>query len=419
MRHSAPALTISLFSRLILPQVLALFLLLPGQLWAGTYTQSAHGDMSDGVDRTSISGYSIGNCSHCHEQHGLMGGEEPDPVEGGHSVYALFANSFSSLTLSGPYNQSDNFCFYCHISTGGLQSGGGITNHQYSNVFAGYPTASASGIMEAFNLNSYHNLYDIHTFAESRFDFFSQWSNPCSACHNPHLAKRNHASPTDPSFSAISLPSAHDELWGDDPGERMSDYTANYRAPYYYGSTTTHEPGGTAANDGSLMPDYNSFCLDCHQYEVPVTKPGVVSMNPATTPGHLTAIDWGASGDMHGGRQRYWDINGNPKGFGTVTAPYNVAPVLSNYVTSCIDCHEPHGSVLYTTSRSSTYLLRKEVNNTVVGGCGPASPQYFCENNFCYSCHTSSHCGGPQGCFVCHYHGAQNQNCGAWTGANF
>ncbi|CAD7783696.1 MAG: hypothetical protein KCCBMMGE_02103 [Candidatus Methanoperedenaceae archaeon GB37] len=53
--------------------------------------------------------------------------------------------------------------------------------------------------MKAFNQNSYHNLYDIWEFAKTNFSsFFKEDSNPCSACHNVHLAKRNKEHKSDP-----------------------------------------------------------------------------------------------------------------------------------------------------------------------------------------------------------------------------
>jgi hypothetical protein len=304
-----------------------------------------------------------------------------------------------------------------------LQSEGGITNYQYSNTFGGLTTSYANDILEAFNYDSYdstypgsyHNLNDIKEFAKNKFDFFKDDSNPCVACHNPHLAKRNKNNPGDPSFTAISRPSDHENLWGDDSNERMSNYSG-YRSPYYYGSTTTYEPGGIAANDGSATPDYVAFCLDCHQYQVPTTQSA--SMDPNTPTGYLSAINWGPTGDMHGERERLFDISGGPQRCsGTIEAPYSVSPVKNNYVLSCIDCHEPHGSKLHST-RPSSYLLRKEVNNHIVNGCGPSQAN-FCEYYFCNSCHTNNH-AGPNNCFACHYHGAKDGGCGGpWSGPKF
>jgi hypothetical protein len=400
--------------------LITLIFLGSGLAYAGPYLNSVHGDTSYGVLRQALNGapndYAQGNCAHCHEQHASIGGVEPDPA-GSPSAFALFADNFDENVQTGPYSQQHNFCFYCHTSTGALQSGGGIINNQYVNTFGGYDIINASNILDAFKMGSYHNLYDIKNFSSSRFSFFRSASNPCAACHNPHLAKRNKEYPTDPAYTAISRPTSHEELWGDDANERMSRYTY-YRPPYYYGSSNTYEPLGTTLHDGSKLPDYNTFCLDCHQYEVPTTQSA--SMNSATPAGYLTAIDWSNStGDMHGERTRVNDINGNPKGFGTVIAPYNTTPVQGNYVLSCLDCHEPHGTVLVSAGRTSSYLLRKEANNNVVDGCGP-SAENFCETDFCGSCHTFDHCGGPQDCIGCHYHGAENINCGdPWTGPNF
>ncbi len=391
----------------------------------GSYTDSAHGNGSYGVNRTSTAnkGYAVGNCTHCHEQHSSISGSEPSPSSGSPSVFCLFADNFNSSNQTGPYSQSDNFCFYCHVSSGSYQNGGGITNNTYSNTFGGFTTIYISDILQAFNDDSYdstypgshHNLYDIQQFAKNKFDFFKDDSNPCTACHNPHLVKRNKNNPSDPSYTVISRPTDHDNLWGDDANERMSNYSG-YRSIFYYGSTTLYEPGGVTSNDGSLIPDYNTFCLDCHQYQVPTTQSE--SMNPNTPSGYLTAIDWSSTGDMHGEAPRLFGVGGGPQRCsGTLEAPYSNAPVLNNYVLSCIDCHEPHGTIL-NNARPSTYLLRKEINNNIVRGCGPSQAN-FCEYYFCSSCHTNNH-AGPANCFVCHYHGAENGACaGPWNNKQF
>ncbi len=406
-------------------QIILLFLMLESPVLCGSYTNSVHGDINAGVNRTSIAahGYSRGNCTHCHEQHSSVSGSEPAPTSGSASNFCLFADNFNSSNQTGPYIQSDNFCFYCHVSSGSVQSEGGITNNTYSNTFGGFTTIYISDILQAFNDDSYdatypgshHNLYDIQQFAKNKFDFFKEDSNPCTACHNPHLVKRNKNHPSDPTYTVISRPTDHDNLWGDDANERMSNYSG-YRSIYYYGSTTLYEPGGVTSNDGSLIPDYNTFCLDCHQYQVPTTQSE--SMNPNTPTGYLTAIDWSSTGDMHGGAPRLFDLNGGPQRCsGTIKAPYSDAPVKDNYILSCLDCHEPHGTIL-DNARPSTYLLRKEINNNIVGGCGPSQAN-FCEYYFCYSCHTNNH-AGPANCFVCHYHGAENIACGGpWHDKQF
>ncbi len=403
--------------------VVTLFLGLACVATAGPYTDSAHGNSATGVSRTDMAaqGYVKGNCAHCHEMHASINGQEPAPASGSPSPAALFADNFSGVTV-GPYIQSDNFCFYCHTSFGAVQVEGAITNEPYSNTFGGYNIAEASDILGTFNLsNSYHNLYDVQRFAKNKFSFFKDSSNPCVACHNPHLAKRNKEHPADPTFTAISRPTDHENLWGDDVNERMSNYIS-YRSPYSFGSTSFYEPDGSTSSDGSLVPDYNAFCLDCHREQVPTTQS--VSRNPETPAGFLTAINWSGAGDIHGARARYFQVDGSDSPVfrtnpdlppGSIIAPYDQIPVQGNYVLSCLDCHEPHGSYF-----TSSYLLRRVVNGGVVGGSGPPSGQVIHQQDFCQKCHTDNHCGGPNGCFTCHYHGSRDKGCaGPWDGATF
>ncbi|MDP2993435.1 MAG: hypothetical protein Q8N82_08810, partial [Deltaproteobacteria bacterium] len=75
-------------------------------LYAGPYTSSAHGDSAYGVSRRSTTQYGRGHCAHCHEQHASIDGNEPDPVDGEPSPFALFYPNHR--------NQMDNFCFKCH-----------------------------------------------------------------------------------------------------------------------------------------------------------------------------------------------------------------------------------------------------------------------------------------------------------------
>jgi len=138
------------------------------------HTDTAHGNTSYGVNRSSA-GHDIGDCAHCHETF--------DPIVCGLNDVMLFAPM-------NPTSQTDNFCFQCHKDEGSVQIGG-VTNYRYAYTFGGYGTFHTSGIMGAFNQGSYHNLYDIWDFAKDNFSFFKDSSNPCVACHNPHLAKIN------------------------------------------------------------------------------------------------------------------------------------------------------------------------------------------------------------------------------------
>lgn len=400
---------------------------------SGPYTCSAHGNSAYGVKRVATgfpSEYATGNCAHCHEQHAGIDGIEPYPQDGAPSPFALFSPNFNVYKQTGPYNQSDNYCFYCHCSSGSLQNGGSINNYNYSRTFGGYTATTPNSIMAAFNGGSYHNLYDIWNFVwqqkRTQWNFFEELSNPCVACHNPHLAKRNKAFATNPEYTAISRPEHHDELCGDSAQETMWSYAASaggtYRPPYMYQSAGSYEPAFSSMELGpEKTPDYNTFCVDCHNATNVIYS--------STLGRNLRYIDWGPNGDAHGARPRNRNLDGsdarvfcNAEGvcgpFGSILPPYNSSPAdeaNSNYILSCLDCHEPHGSIL------DSYLLRKEVNNHVIytacgpGCCGPGSGD-FCQQEFCFSCHTHNHCGGPQGCFGCHNHGSIATTRGGWCG---
>lgn len=337
--------------------VVFLFLLSVSSFAEVGYSSSAHGDNSAGVSRVALAAnYVTGNCAHCHEQHASIDGDEPSP-SGGAGSALLLADAFNSNKIRNSYSQSDNVCFYCHSTTGSLQNGA-ISNKNYSATFGGAPAAT-TGILEAFNLSSYHNLYDIQrsiTGHNGTFTFptFSEGTNPCMGCHNVHIAKANKDNPGDPTYSAISRPADHGDLWGDDQwindlGEVVSRTermpSASYQPPYTI-SNSTNEPDGLSSDrvtQANKTPDYNTFCIDCHN---------TTSIIYSTTLGrNLRTFDWTgvtATPEMHG------------VGSATNTGrPQVVYPFLEfnqgSYVLSCTDCHEPHGS-------SNAFLIRNYVN---------------------------------------------------------
>lgn len=373
--------------------VLCLIMFTPPLAAAGPYTESAHGNSTTyGVLRTAgtvpmPASYVRGNCAHCHEQHASVGGDEPTPNNNGPSGSLLLAEGFDSSTTG----QAKSACFQCH-GTPSLQSGG-VTNNNYAATFGGESPPTASTIMAAFNLASYHNLSGIQSYL-GNFTGLTTANNPCSGCHNVHIAKANWQTPGDPTQTAISRPSVHEDLWGDDATETMKSHaepTGVYRAPFYVGATTTsattkHEPSGdsgdinSAAVQGSTTPDYNTYCLDCHQ-------------NPIWGSRYIRPINFGTSGDRHGLAAA--GLAGNQ---GHRLAPYTFDGTIytgydynTNFVLSCLDCHEPHGS-------NNFDLLRSTVNGKtglVAGTTGKA---------FCAGCHDSAGHQSVATCVNCHYH---------------
>ncbi len=404
---------------------LTLCLLLIGQAtWAGSYIDSAHGDSPDGVNRSATTEYSIGNCAHCHEMHASMEGSEPEPISGAPAPFTLFATNFNTSATSGPYSESDNFCFYCHNNSGSAQQ---VVNYDYSRVYGCDTFGGPTSIFSAFNQTSYHNLEDIWNFADGNVNFpwFKEYSNPCNACHNPHLAKRNWTDPDNPLLSSISKPSDHFSLWG--TTDLMSKYSS-YEAPYCSG-TANREPGRTAVHDGSKTPDYVGFCTDCHK-----TGNTIYS---TTLLRDLEEINWSSGGDKHGQQSRNGGID--------IEEPYASA-TNSNFVLSCLDCHEPHGApnimlirrrvnggdldgTVSSSSNTLGYLCTRCHKDDADAGTGLLNEWKFVHHNSgdapypgpsspCGDCHQPSDCNGsdcnPINCDHCHFHNGNDD----WAGTH-
>lgn len=400
--------------------VLLLVLCAKHEAAGGFYTSSAHGDSSYGANRSSTSalGFTRGNCAHCHEQHASIGSSEPSPT-GGPSGALLFYNNYVS--------QTDGVCFKCHDGTSTYQTGG-IVNRSYSYRAGAWTADALNDILEAFSFttsttypsSSSHSLADIKTFISAAGQAawnYTDKSNPCAACHNPHAVQGDPANAGPPDTKSagnrgwmLSRPSQHDNiktwrLWGDDASEKMSSaYAGLYKAPYRFGGVGSgYEPDGSGTSDGSNLTDFNTFCMDCHN--------STNTIYSTLLGRNLKKVDWGAvSGDRHGRPTA---------GTTTLIAPYTSG---SSYVLSCTDCHEPHGS-------PNIFLTRREVNNGTVlatganqttGGTQWASLCERCHGNSttvsashhaimggagCSPCH-----GAPMyiACISCHYHGSSS-----------
>ena len=351
----------------------------------------AHGNGTYGVDHNSRS-YIKGECVNCHASDNIS------------------ASSSHGGQLFDTNNE--DFCFKCHTDTSSYQAGG-LVNRNYSYRAGGYAD-TLNDIQEAFSFTApgtSHNLSDIINNQNELFkSLMATWgytaeSNPCSACHNPHLAIGDPASAPNSrktsgtrGYSPVSRPSLHNTdiqawgLWGGVASERMSANT--YQAPY---AATNYEPDGSAMTDGSNLVDYVTFCTDCHNESNNIYS---------TTLGRqLRTINW--SNEKHG----------LGDGDATPALPYDIEP---NYVLSCTDCHEPHGS-------PNTHLTRKGVNNGVVTVTGnPMDTRGTEWASLCERCHPRSdlevphhaepivndcaacHPGNPTytPCIFCHYHGS-------------
>jgi hypothetical protein len=333
----------------------------------------------------------------------------------------------------------NDFCLKCHDNTTD-PSDRAIVNRSYSYRAGGWTSDPLDDIREAFNNISTHNLTDIKTFINGKWGYTAD-SNPCTACHNQHLAEGDPENAPNTAKSAstrgwpVSRPSEHSgiwEPWGDDLTERMNVYSANYQAPYRYGSSSAYEPDGSTTTNGSTLTDFNTFCTDCHNtaYTIYSTSLGR----------NLRQIDW--------------DVEKHGKGDadGALDEMRNPYDDVMGKVLACTDCHEAHGS-------PNAYLLRHEVNaeeldDTITsftpfcnlpGTDGNKGLGWLCrkchkdDSNYgygvnewkflhhypnytadapykrtrCYRCHwTGSPGDEPISCRCCHYHGSQTTDFG-------
>ena len=148
---------------------------------------------------------------------------------------------------------------------------------------------------------------------------------------------------------------------------------------------------------GSNLPNFLRFCdyTSCHSVVI-----GDDAHDAYFAQGrNLYAIVWTAGGDTHGLQ--------NSSSFsdkGITKPPYGVEG--TNYVLSCTDCHETHGS-------PNQWLLRTTVNGVDVGEFEQG--KWY---NFCLACHefTVSYTPHdypdmmPCSTTSCHYHGRGDDN---------
>jgi hypothetical protein len=215
----------------------------------------------------------------------------------------------------------------------------------------------------------------------------------CISCHNVHVVTGKYWD-ANLGKSPVTLFSNNTEVWGDHFTEKMDYYAADAASPGKY----TKPAGSTHVFDGSALPDYVTFCLECHQYNIGSISWKDWEGNPhgrkrAGYPGlginYSTA--WGPYKCPNGynicGRAIGW--SGSNPAF--VKGGYNQAERNAghNYTLSCTDCHEAHGSDKYS-------LMRRSLNAKYDG------TEYILSSDK-YQKHSPWAGGNPEGlCWSCH-----------------
>jgi hypothetical protein len=283
------------------------------------------------------------------------------------------------------------FCVRCHTD-------GKIANNALSGA------GLADDIQQAFGMSSKHPLGAALKVSAGTYTL------GCTTCHNPHVVTGKHSdaplgrSPvTRANLSADSASNPRamgTSLWGAQASQKMAAFA---------GSGTYRTPASDKAA-GNELPDYATFCLDCHAVPQAVFGPhGGISwgtddphgLNSANVPnGSGSVPDWFAAGlgegwdgdDCKSTEQTCWPVLQRSRGEQIFSrAPYYQEERIAgaNFVLSCTDCHESHGSGVRS-------MIRSNPN----GGTGTTIWNTMCNN--CHYYYSDWHAGMSCASVSCH-----------------
>ncbi len=370
------------------------------------------------------SAHSSEKCSNCHDVHGASG-------------------NHPAMTL----DNQETLCYRCHKDP----MSGGIQNDALANNRTG-GYVSADDIQEAFSKSEIHNLGTTFSLGSGNYTL------ECISCHNVHIVTGKYWD-AEQGKSPVTRFTDNLNVWGNEAGEKMNDFAAlgsgsggfylKTAQGYQLGATgipsdrsAVYQPpkdgGGLGAEfSGDVLPDYTSFCLDCHSSRVSDASPpinwgqGISCTDNGVDPPDQR-IECGAKHGLGAannpsyisdeGTAGFWGTSGNPDvlfGMNYVTRgrhsghfmrwPYDSASRNAgiNFVLSCTDCHEAHGA-----DRGS--MIRERLNVNAYGDCGAGGDTdpngENCNdgsnwNSFCNICHYyygGQHAGMSCGNASCH-----------------
>ncbi len=381
----------------------------PPQLYTDSagFEGSAHGDLL---------------CGDCHDVHGSAG------------PYAAMSQA-----------DGETLCYQCH--TEGMVPNDALAN----NRPGGY--SSADDIEQAFGKSTRHDLGASFNVGGKSYTL------ECVSCHNVHVVTGKYWDAEQGKSPVTRFPGNADgvavtEVWGDTAGEKMDDFAARASGTggWYYSvargrvlvsdQPAKYQPpkagsGWKFEYPGDVLPDYTTFCLDCHSSQTsssvgPVNwgqgigcgypeppGPGYVSWVTCSSPHGLASADrpsyWLGSGGLLGTAGNPDPIFSEPgveRGRGAghfMRWPYDSVDKNAgvNFVMSCTDCHEAHGA-----NRGG--MIRERFNVNANGDCGTGGNSdpdgENCSdggnwNSFCNACHYyygGQHAGMSCGNASCH-----------------
>ncbi len=262
--------------------VLFLFALYPDSAGSGTYTSTAHGNSTGGVDRSAVTGspypdatgaYPKGHCGHCHEQHASVGGAEPTPpLSEGAMSYALFRSDFGA--------NKNELCFACHetFSLGGMPTGYG----RY-----GFYQGKAK-----YNVSAHYSSSSM-VWAHTPLPPYNDAGN-CINCHNPHgyndgkgviprmLISRDSKTGDSPAYGLGGCEGCHDGSISGVPNVN-AQLNKTYAHPVHvYNDRHTLPETGQSEGGSSFGPaNRHAECVDCHNPHTGAK--GNIHVSPVTT----------------------------------------------------------------------------------------------------------------------------------------
>jgi predicted CXXCH cytochrome family protein len=253
-------------------------------------------------------------------------------------------------------------------------SGGTENDWDRHDTYA-FENKVADDIQEAFTKAEVHDLGTSYAISGNNY------SLECITCHNVHIITGKYWE-ADQDKSPVSRITNNTAVWGGSAGEKMDDYA----------NTGTYQTPQNDPFTGSELPDYSSFCLDCHGEPTGHANFNINWDNDSHGKKQANGPSgFGVCPNWHGcGKAESWnddnclaDDGGSsgtdcwpvtPRGRGDQIhsrQPYDHEARIggANFTLSCTDCHEAHGSDVSSMLRPSpnagigTYVWNANCNN--------------------------------------------------------
>jgi predicted CXXCH cytochrome family protein len=353
------------------------------------YVLTGHGKTTGNYTRlswqdTTATGNPAANrqCSACHDLSGTHFNTSTKRLKAGYENDSNNSNckqchNPGTVAVANPqwYSTYAAYESSAHKTVGNLKCSNCHDVHGASGSYAGMTTANKQNLCLQTGC---HSGQSGHATGVSFGKSSKTYTLECVSCHNVHIVTGKFT--VDSNKSPLTTLSNNLVIWGDDAGEKMNDYA---------GSGTYRTPKGETLT-GNQLPDYPTFCLDCHGQNMSPSIHGNISWGDM----HGTA----ASNSPQGGNQcPNWYMCGLTEGWDgdncvaadpndcwpTMTRslgddrfsrpPYNHIERIANvnFVMSCDNCHVTHVS--------GSGKMRSTINNS------PASMSDW--KTVCNACH--------------------------------